>query len=58
MLLGIERQRVLEEAASLCHVFGVIPLFIAMPALEIQVHRIGMQRTFRSSRLSLDELGI
>ena len=27
-------------------------------ALKIQIHRIGVQRTFGSSRLSLDELGI
>ena len=37
---------------------GVSPFVQQADALKIQVHRIGMQRTFRSPRLSLDELGI
>ena len=57
-IVGIERQGPFEKAARLRHVFRGRPLVQASHALEIQVHRIGMQRTFRSPRLSLDELGI
>ena len=55
---GIERQGTFEKAARLRHVFGGQPLVEPSHALEIQVHRIGMQRTFRPPRLSLNELGI
>jgi hypothetical protein len=54
---GIELQRAFEEAPRLRHAFKANPLHQPGPALEAQVHRIGMQRTLGSSRLSLDELG-
>ena len=34
------------------------PCIMQATALEIQVHRVGMQRTFRASRFCRDELGI
>jgi hypothetical protein len=39
---GIKRQGTVEKGLRLRHVFRGRPIVLAGPALEIQVHRIGM----------------
>jgi len=54
----IEHQGAVEKRLRLRDVFLGCPVVRPSPALEIQVHRIGIGRKLRSPRLNLDELGI
>ena len=54
---GIEGQGAFKKS-RLRQVLGGPPLVEASPALEIQVHRIGMRRTLRSSCLACNEFGV
>ena len=55
---GIERQARSKKPRACVMYSGVISLVHTSHALEIQVHRIRMQRTFRPPRLGLNQLSI
>ncbi len=57
-IFWIESQGTLEEATRLRRVLGGRSLRQASEALEIQVHRVRMQRTFCPPRLRYDKFGI
>src|SRR6267142_6201131 len=55
---GDRAPRHARKTLCICQVFWGHPLVQICPALEIQVHRTRMRRTFRSSSLGRHKLGI
>ena len=57
-IVGIGGERAIEKAARLRHIVRGQTLVEPSHALKIEVHRVGVRRLFRASRLGGDELGV
>ena len=57
-IVGIGGERAIEKAARLRNIVGGQALVEPSQTLKIEVHRVGVRRLFRASRLGGDELGV
>ena len=57
-IAGIGGERAIEKAARLRQIVGGPTLVEPSHTLKIEVHRVGVRRLFRASRLGGDELGV
>ena len=57
-IAGVGGKRAIEKAARLRHIVRDQTLVEPSDTLKIEVHRVGVRRLFRPSRLGGDELGV
>ena len=57
-IAGVSNQRAIETPVRFHHILRGVPLIDPGHALKIEVHRIGVRRLFRASRLGGGELGV